>query len=60
MKPQHLLYMEKYKIKISALTWNEEILLSDVSYSVSFIQDYFENIFKNMEKRMIILQKQYI
>ena len=37
------------KSKISALTWNEEFELSDGSYSVSDIQDYFECILKNME-----------
>ena len=37
------------KSKISALTWNEEFELSDGSYSVSDIQDYFEYISKNME-----------
>ena len=44
------------KFKISAPTWNEEFELPDGSYSVSDIQDYFEYIFKNMEKRLIILQ----
>ena len=34
------------KFKISALTWNEEFALPDGSYSVSDIQDYFENILK--------------
>ena len=32
------------KIKISAPTWNQEVELSDGSYSVSDIQDYFEYI----------------
>ena len=44
------------KFKILAPTWNEEFELSDGSYSVSNIQDYFEYIFKNMEKKPIILQ----
>ena len=35
------------KFKISASTWNEEFVLSDGSYSVSDIQDYFEYIVKN-------------
>ena len=32
------------KFKISAPTWNDEFELRDGSYSVSNIQDYFENI----------------
>ena len=48
------------KFKISAPTWNEEFELADGSYSVSDIQDYFESILKNMEKRIIILQKNYM
>ena len=34
------------KFKISAPTWSEESELPDGSYSVSDIQDYFENILK--------------
>ena len=34
------------KFKISASTWNEEFKLSDGSYSVSDIQDYFKYILK--------------
>ena len=34
------------KFKISAPTWSEEFNLSDGSYSVSDIQDYFEYILK--------------
>ena len=52
MKKSH----KNNKFKISALTWNEEFELTDGSYSVSNIQDYFEYILKNMEKRLIILQ----
>ena len=44
------------KLKISAPTWNNKFELPDGSYSVSDIQDYFEYILKNMEKRLIILQ----
>ena len=47
------------KFEISALTWNEEIKLLDGSFSVSDIQVYFEYILKNIEKRLIILQKEY-
>ena len=32
------------KFKISALTWNEDFELAKGSYSVSYIQDYFEYI----------------
>ena len=35
-----------YKFKISAPTWNEEFTLTDGSYSISDIQDYFEYILK--------------
>ena len=48
------------EFKISAPTWNETFELPDGSYSVSDIQDYFEHILKNMEKRLIILQKEYM
>ena len=34
------------KFKISAPTWNEEFTLTDGSYSVSDIQDYFQYILK--------------
>ena len=34
------------KFKISAPTWNEEFELRDGSYSISYIQDYFEYILK--------------
>ena len=44
------------KFKTSAPKWNEEFELPDGSYSVSDIEDYFEYIFKNMEKRQITLQ----
>ena len=41
---------------MSAPTWNEEFVLPGGSYSVSDIEDYFEYILKNMEKRLVILQ----
>ena len=44
------------KFRISAATWNEEFELPDGSYSVSDIQDYYEYIFKNMERRQLTLQ----
>ena len=34
------------KFKISAPSWSEEFELSDGSYSIWDIQDYFEYIFK--------------
>ena len=34
------------KFKISAPTWNDEFKLPDGSYSVSYIQDYFEYILR--------------
>ena len=37
------------KSKISAPTWNDESDLSDGSYSISDIQDYFEYIIKKHE-----------
>ena len=37
------------KVKISAPTWNDEFNLPDRSYSVSYIQDYFEYIIKKHE-----------
>ena len=45
-----------YKSEISLPSWNEEFELPDGSYSVSDIQDYFEYILKNMEKRLTIFQ----
>ena len=47
------------KFKISAATSNEAFELPDGSYSVSDIQDYFDYILKNTEKRLIILQLEY-
>ena len=44
------------KFQISAPTWNEEFELPDGSYSISDIQDYFEYILKNMQKRYLTLQ----
>ena len=41
---------------MSAPTWNDKFELTDESYSVSDIQDYFENILKNMEKVLMNLR----
>ena len=38
------------KFKIFAPTWNEEFELTDGSYSISHIQDYFEYILKKHSK----------
>ena len=48
------------KFKISAPTWNDEFELPDESYSVSDIQDYFEDILKNMEKILINHRYRYM
>ena len=48
------------KFKIPAPTWNDEFELSDGSYSVSDIQEYFEYILKNTEKILINHQYKYI
>ena len=39
-----------HKFKISTPTWNDKFELTDGSYSVSDIQDYFEYIFKKHEE----------
>ena len=45
------------KFKISAPAWNEKFELPYGSYSVSDIQDDFEYILNNMEKRLTIFQE---
>ena len=48
---------ENNKFEISAPTWNQEFELRAKLYFISYIQDYFEYIFKkNIGKRLIILQ----
>ena len=44
------------KFKISAPTWNEKFELTDGSYFVPDIQDYFKYILKNMKQSLIILR----
>ena len=39
------------KLKISAPTWNDEFDLSDGSYSIADIYDYFEFIIKKNTKQ---------
>ena len=39
------------KFKMSAPTWNEQFELTDGSYSISDIQDYFEHILKKHNER---------
>ena len=48
------------RFKISAPTWNEKFELSDGSYSISDIQDYFEYILKNTVKLLIIHRLEYM
>ena len=43
------------EFKISAPTWNQEFALSDESYAVSDIQEYFEHILKSVRQILIIL-----
>ena len=43
------------KFKISAPTWNEEFTSPDRSYSVSYIQDYFEYILKKHGEKLIMI-----
>ena len=42
-----------YKFKISVPTWNEEFDLPDRSRFISDIQDYFEYILKNQERKTV-------
>ena len=51
---------KRNKLKISASKWNETFDLHDGSHAVSGIQNYFEYILKNMEKRVVILQQEYL
>ena len=48
------------RFNISAPTWNEEFQLPDGSYSISDTQYYFEYIFKNIGKRLMIPIRKYI
>ena len=41
------------KFKISASTWNEDFELTDGSYSISDIQDYFECILKKHGEKTV-------
>ena len=41
------------KFKISAPTWNEDFELTDGSYSISDIQDYFEYILKKHGEKTV-------
>ena len=47
-------YIRTINLK-SAPAWNEEFELPNGSYSASDTQEYFENILKNMEKKLIII-----
>ena len=48
------------KFKISAPTWSDEFELPDGSYSISYIQDYFEYILKKTLKMLITHQSKYM
>ena len=48
LSPYRNLYRNN-KLRISAPTWNDKFELSDGSYSVSGIQDYFQYTFKKHE-----------
>ena len=48
------------EFKISAPTWNEEFELPDGSYSLSDIQDHFENMIKKHGGKQLIIQQRYI
>ena len=43
------IWYKNNKFKISACTWNDKFEWSDRSYSLSDIQNYFENIIKKHE-----------
>ena len=43
------------KLKISTPTWNENLELPNGSYSVTDIQDYFEQMIKNIKQWLAIL-----
>ena len=45
---------------MSAPKWNEEFELTNGSYFISYIQDFFEYMFKNMRKKLLILQLECI
>ena len=45
------------KFKISAPTWNGELELHNGSYSISDIQDHFEYVLRNTEKKLLIFNK---
>ena len=40
------------KFKISSPTWNDKFELTDGSYAISNIQDYFEFILKKYEEKI--------
>ena len=48
------------EFKISAPTWKEEFELPDGSYSLSDIQDNFENMIKKHGGKQLIIQQRYI
>ena len=48
------------KFKISAPTWNDAFDLSDGSYSIAHIQDYFEFVMKNTKLKLKAHQFKFI
>ena len=44
------------KLKISAPTWNDTFDVSDGSFSISALQNYFEYFIKNMKLLPMFLQ----
>ena len=48
------------KFKISAPTWNDAFDLSDGSYSIAHIQDYFEFVMKNTKLKLKTHQFKFI
>ena len=48
------------KFKISAPKWNDKFELLNASYSVSYIQDYFEHILRKHGETLIIHRQKYM
>ena len=47
---KYIKFIQNNKLKISAATYNEEFELSEGSYTVSDIQDYFDYLKKTWRK----------
>ena len=58
---KHKKIIQNNKFKISFPTWSDSFDLTDGSYSVADIQDYFEHILKkNIVKVLITYQSKYM